>query len=704
MLKVLLPAGLRIRLLILLLPVLGRAEGAPASADSALALPDAMVTATRTTRRAVEVPRAVNRVGEVELAERMPRNSAEALREESGITVQKTEHGGGNAVIRGLGSNQVLLMVDGIRLNNSTYRFGNHPYLTTVDNHMLERLEVVRGPGSVLYGSDAMGGTVNLVTRSPSTGGESLSARGRAHARYASIDGEMVMRTDGAMTGKGFGVSVGATLRKTGDLRRGENFGHPYLERTGAIQGPSGYSGQDYDLKVAWAVAPEHSLTLAWQTTNRPEIPRFDRYENDGFQHWLYIDQNRDLSYLVYQGKESVPIRAFLSWQHQEEGREMLKTGSFNETREWGETTTFGAGIQADKTLGRHALTAGLDAYLDQVGSSREIVDVNTGVSRKQILSLYPDGSYHGTYGLFLQDEFRITPAWVATIGGRYNLFRLDYGVPLDPALAFHWGRVEEDFQSLTGSLSLSWQAFRGVYLHTSLAQGFRAPNLSDVAKTGESKGNVYEIPNRDLQAEEILSLDAGVKVDRGRVKAAVFVHHGSISNLMASAPTTYQGSPTYAHNGILYRLQSKQNIGEAFIRGVESEFKVRAWSMLWLRGNLAYTYGHNTTLDDPVGGIPPAVGLAGVRWADATFAVEGFTRFAGDQNRLSEDDRIDPRNQPGGTPGWATLNARGEWYQMKSIRIVLGLENLMDLNYREHGSGISAPGRNLTGGIDWAF
>lgn len=676
-----------------------------ASPDTVLELPDALVTATRSRRRSTEVSRALNLVDSGKLADRLPRNAAEALREEMGIMVQKTEHGGGNAIIRGLGSNQVLLLVDGVRLNNSTYRFGNHPYLTLVDNHMLRRLEVVRGPGSVLFGSDAMGGTVNLVTRDPAPGVVGFEAGGRASARYATADGEKILRAEGDLRAPGLGLSAGATLRETGDLSRGAGGGHAWLERSPVTQPHSGYAGRDYDAKLAWRPAAGHALALAWQSTRRPEVPRYDRYENEGFHKWLYTPQERDLVYLTYQGGPvAMPVRGFLSRHRQEEGREFRRTRTGSETREWGEVVTWGAGIQADHARGNHAFIAGVDAYLDRVDSHRKAVDPGTGLATPQIIALYPDGSYYGSYGLFLQDEVKLGGGFTATLGARYSLYRMDFSVPYDPALAFDWSRVEEDFQALTGSAGASWKVAEGVWLVWNVSQGFRAPNLSDVAKTGESKGSTYEIMNPSLGPERLLGFDAGVKLDLGRVKGSAFVHHAEISDLMASAPARYGGSSTYTVNGFTYDLQSKRNVGEAMVSGAEAEAKVRAWAALWLRANLAYVFGHNSTANDPVGGIPPLMGLFGLKWSAEAFALEAFTRFAGDQDRLSADDRIDPRIQPGGTPGWATANLRGDARFWNGMRLALGLENALDRNYREHGSGINAPGRNFTANVQWGF
>jgi hemoglobin/transferrin/lactoferrin receptor protein len=696
------------------LTVAGTAEAVEnpvATGDTLLILQDATVTATRTNRSLLAVPRAVNVVGAAAMAERAPRNSAEALREEAGIQIQKSEHGGGNAIIRGMGSSQVLLLVDGIRLNNSTYRFGNHPYLTTVDNYMLNRIEVVRGPGSTLFGSDAMGGTVNLITRSPEIGETDLSAHGRASARYATADGERIGRLEGTVLGRGFGLVAGAGYRDAGDLRRGESEDQPLWETSPVTQGPSGYAGYDYDGKLVFGPSERHKFSLVWQSTKRPEIPRFDRYEDPGFHRWLYTDQERDLGYLMYEnpGSESlpVPLRFSASLQRQEEGRDFQRSATGSRTREFVEVDTYGFGGQAGYRRGKHEWTLGGEAYLDRVESFRDITSA-AGVTARQLPGLYPDGAYYGSYGAFLQDEWRLNPGWALTAGARYSLVRMDFHLPTSPAMDLGFGNVQEDFRALTGSLGASYRIRKGIHLQANLSQGFRAPNLSDVSKNGEANTSsaarsTYEIPNPDLEPERMISSEAGVKADLNGLKASLSAFRSDVRNMLGTRTASFKGDTALEIDGRRYILMSKQNIGEAVIWGLEAEALARLYSRLWMRANGAYTEGGNTARNEPVGGFAPFVGLVGLKWIQTSWSAEIFSRFAESQYRLSADEKTDPRIPEGGSPGWVTANIRGLWRLPHSFTVHAGVENLSDYNYREHGSGINAPGRNFIASLEWA-
>ena len=206
-----------------------------------LQLNELVVTATRTNRNIYDVSQSINIVSETKIKERDVKTSAEALREETGIFVQKTNHGGGSAIIRGLSSNQILILVDGIRLNNSIYRLGNHQYLTTVDNHMVQQIEVVRGPTSVLYGSDALGGTINLITEQPLFQSANFNLDYKIFGRYASADREKTTRTEVSFHNNKLALKSGFSYKSYGDLRRGRNSYYPQIEKStnGFIQSPS---------------------------------------------------------------------------------------------------------------------------------------------------------------------------------------------------------------------------------------------------------------------------------------------------------------------------------------------------------------------------------------------------------------------------------------------------------------------------------
>jgi len=659
-----------------------------------------VVTATRLPRPIDEISHTVNVVPVAIIEERQPRTSAEVLREEAGVFVQKTNHGGGSAIIRGLSSNQILILVDGIRLNNSTYRLGNHQYLTTVDPNIADRIEVMYGPGSVLYGSDALGGTIHILSRQPDFSGEAFAWRFSSH--YASADDEKMVRAECSVHGRKTGLIAGFSLKDFGDLRRGRNSRYPQLEksRSGILQSPSGFTAWDADGKLVYLASRRQKWVLAYQGSRQKEVPRYDKYENENFHRWVYQPQDRDLLYLTLEQESDrffiKSLKATLSFMQQTEGREMQKNASSVLEKERDRVQTAGLGVQLNSTRHGQFFVYGFDLYTDRVSSRRCTIDPADGIAVPDREARYPDGAQYTSLGFFIQDEIQIMHGWTIIAGSRFSHFNTRFTVPDLPESAIHFNGIDQTFRSVTGSIGCSYRLSEQVRIRGGAGQGFRAPNLSDIAKLGESKGAVYEVPNYGLDPEKLCNLELGFRIRLGNGLIDGAVYDARITDLIASTDALWLGSGTIEKGDVVYKVKSKQNIGNGSIRGVELSFDLPFWKNWHAYGNAAVARGWNETMREPVGGIPPAFGLAGLRLDGRNSFVQFYMRLAAAQDRLSADDRDDPRIPAGGTPAWQTLNTRMGMKFLSRIRLQAGIENILDVNYREHGSGINGPGRNF--------
>jgi len=266
----------------------------------------------------------------------------------------------------------------------------------------------------------------------------------------------------------------------------------------------------------------------------------------------------------------------------------------------------------------------------------------------------------------------------------------------MDLSAASNLETIDQNFDALTGSIGITHKFRQYLLFNMNIAQAFRAPNLSDLTKLGESKGDTYEIPNTTLEPEKMLSIDGGIKLNRSNLKGNLSVYYTRITDLLASASTIFSGSPIIVQGNDTLLVRTKKNIGDAVITGFESTIHYSINKYISLTSNLTYTYGENRSLNEPVGGIPPIFGLAGIQWGRGKYNIYFYSRFAGKQDRLSEDDKIDTRIPVGGTPGWQTHNVRFRTNISEQIRFQFSIENIFDYNYREHGSGINGPGRNF--------
>jgi outer membrane receptor protein involved in Fe transport len=671
-----------------------------------------VVTATGRTTDILAVPQLATVVSAEDIRERAFRTTPEALQEQVGILVQETNLGGGSPFLRGQTGNRVLVLVDGVRLNNSTFRFGPNQYLNTVDPFTIERLEIVRGPASVLHGSDALGGVINVITHRRRDFDEELDLDAGATTRFGSAAFEKTVRAGGSGNFGGFGLVGGVTFRDFDDLRSGVE-----------TQPDTGYDELDGDVRLNWQLRPGQEVAFAYQRVEQNRVPRTGAFGNG--DEYFFDPQRRSLYALEYRMSD-LPLgfgawNTTLSFHDQLEVRQRVEAAAKRTRREEDQVGTIGFTSDVDhRTLPGLVLTTGLEVYHDDVSSERVDTSTVTGVGMEQ-RGAFPDDTSYDTLGAFLQAEGAVgellaplvpaaAPVPLTLIaGGRYNRFAVDSNPPgFEP--------VEQSFDAVVGSLAATWALTRSLSLVGSVAQGFRAPNLDDTVVLREEPDlGLIDSPNPDLEAEEVVNYEGGLKLDTGRVRGQAFYFYSDYENLIERT-TEGTGFDDANGNGVQdpgeLIFAQRRNVGQAVIQGVEAEAEFALGAGVTLAAQYSWIRGDNETDEEPARRMPPMLGRAGVRYDAPRLPcwVEFFSRVAGSQDRLAAGDRSDPRICPGGpddcdgTAGWYTLNLRGGWQPDEAIEINLALENLTDERYRIHGSGLDAPGFNAVGTLTVRF
>lgn len=687
------------------------ATRAEASSRGPSSLPfhdEIVVTATAAPTAAEDVPYTVDRLGPAGLEDALPRTLPEALAEVPGVMVQKTAHGQGSPFIRGFTGFRSLFLIDGVRLNNSVFRDGPNQYWSTVDPLGLDRVEVVKGPVSVLYGSDAVGGTVNALTR-PVPAGPGLGPFGvRASYRYASAERSHVgrVRLDARPTER-FRFLAGASLKDFGDLEAGGSVGR---------QPMTGYDEDDFDLKAELDLGPGRRIVLggqhveiddAWRTHRTIfAVPWRGTTVGNELRH--AFDQRRTLGYVQYVqqgggGGLFDDLHASVSWHRQDEDRDRIRADGRRDLSGF-EVATAGAWLRLGREAPRGRWSYGVELYEDRVDSFALDFAADGSFTGAGVQGPVADDATYRLWGAYLQRRVAIGPRLAVLAGGRYDRAEADAGRVADPltgaatSLTGSWDEVVGNLRAVyTLGRERSWRLYGGV------SEGFRAPNLSDLTRLDTARSNELETPSPDLEPESFLAWELGLRGGGARWSAGIALFSTGIDGLIVRTPTgrLIDGD----------REVTKRNAGDGFVEGVEMSGRlalsrrVELWAAAtWLDGEVeTFPTSEPVAVREPIDKLMPPTAHAGLRWSarerDLWLGLD--LSVAARADRLSSADRRDTqRIPPGGTPGYTVVNLRGGWRLRPGLDLRAAVENLTDEEVRIHASGLNEPGRSLVIGI----
>ena len=648
-----------------------------------LLIGEVVVTTQRVPLNEQLIPYSISLLDKKEIDYFSKRSTPEMLMNTEGVFVQKTNHGGGSPFIRGLTGNQTLLLFDGIRLNNSIYRYGPNQYLNTVDVFTIDRIEVARGTGSVQYGSDALGGALQIFSVEPllnSTGSE----------WHGNVTGKMM--TDGMeKTGRGqleynskkMAMLIGGTYRDFGDLVGGKETG---------VQSPSGYTEYAFDGKLLFALKENMQLTLASQFLNQSHVPVYHKVVLENYAVNEFKPQQRLMNYarLNIHGRKKIfdQVKFIASWQQNTENTAAQKNNTVLMQLDSNRVNTLGFVADVTSAFSKFwSANSGLEYYHDNVSGSRFVID-NTGtVPSLEKRGLYPDDSKYGNFSVYSLHNFA-TGNWILDAGFRLNTFNINID---DPDL----GKVKITPEALVFNVGAMYNINRANHLYGTVSNGFRAPNIDDMGTLGIVDFR-YEIPAYDLKPEKSVNFETGYKLNLPKFQANVAGYYMDLNQLITRVKVEGEFIDGY-------QVYKKENVEEAFITGCEAAFLWKVIPNVDLNSSISYTYGQNITKDEPLRRIPPLNGKVAATYTLKKFFVSGELLFAGLQDRLAEGDKSDNRIPAGGTPAWEVVNLFAG-YQLAMVKLKVGFENIFNEDYRTHGSGINGVGRSAWVALNIGF
>jgi hemoglobin/transferrin/lactoferrin receptor protein len=601
---------------------------------------------------------------------------------------------------------RTLLLVDGVRLNNSTLRGGPIQYWNTVDSLSIDHIELIKSQGSVLFGSDAVGGTLNAFTKSSDfraraadqfyTGG-SAAYEFRANGQGSHIGR---LETEAGIGGK-FGVWLGLSAKDFGDIDD---------SAVGRMRG-TGYTEEDLDFRFDWALTPDSTLTFAHQYVNQDEISRWHRtLNNPGWQHDGHIaapgkwtandyDQERSLTYLRYAGEnpESSSFiqrwNATLSFQSVADSEFQDRQPAEDSIRQSHvDVETTGLDLTLESEVGPGSLVYGFDFYHDEVDSSGSRNNA-AGTSFKESLPVADDSDYD-LFGAFAQYVWKPVDALEITTGGRYTRAEATLGRYTD-SLGVLKTNESKEWDAAVGSL-------RGLYrldscwsIYGGLSQAFRAPNLDDLTGNLTSKSGNPSYGSVDVDPEKYLTYEIGTRHATETTMVGFSAFYTDVNDLISAVPFSSTDSSTF-----------NTNASEAYVYGFELEGMWRFHPQWTLSGFAAWQDGRvespdflvgGTVKDKPMNRLLPLSGSLALRWTapSSRYWIEGRILAAGEEDRITAVDQAadDQRIPTGGTPGYVVASLNAGFKVNEHLDLTCGVQNIADDDYRNHGSGQNEPG-----------
>jgi len=610
----------------------------------------------------------------------------DALSSNVGVYLQQTTPGQGAAIIRGLKGSAILHLVDGMPLSNAIFRSAPTPYLALVPTTAVERVEVIRGTPASLYGSQAVGGVIQVVSRVPEFATEETQFKRDLMLSFDSAELQQSIKGILDVGNKRLAASVSAEYLSTGDRQIGG----------GDRISPSGYTSKAARFVLNATPSDSRSWLLDLQFVEQPKTPRIDELvlgfgQTQPSSSEFFFAPNKRLfahaQHVLSDAMLGLDWHIDAAWQQIDDDRITRDLAAPTRRHESNRSDLYAFSLNAIGETADTSWIVGVDLQTDEVQSARYEEDIGTGVFT-EVQSRFPSGSQIDQAALFGNIDWTLSGQH--HINGGLRITTVEIDVP--DTIANEAATI--DIQRLSGDLgwifafSDTWQFVANVGI------GFRAPNISDLGTLGNRPGNRFNIPNTNLREERVQQLDIGFRHHAEHMRFELMLYALRFDDRITSVLT---GDVTSSGRDVVQSI----NAAESSIHGAEAGFDIDITDKVRAHAVLNYTWGRDTIAAEdpqPADRIPPLSGKLGLQYdLNTEWALDSWLTVAGAQDRLSDRDTRDVRINPAGTAGWVKTGISANWEPNATWRVSLIADNLLDKRYRIHGSGIDAPGRNLS-------
>jgi hemoglobin/transferrin/lactoferrin receptor protein len=698
--------------------------------ESNIKILEIVISANKWSQNRLEIPAKITLITPKQVDFYNPQTSADLLGNTGEVFIQKSQQGGGSPMIRGFATNRVLITVDGIRMNTAIFRSGNLQNVISLDVYNTESTEIFFGPGSVMYGSDAIGGVMSFNTLTPaladSTG---ILVSGKTNARVSSANNEQTGHVDVNMGWEKWSYLSSFTYSKYGDLHMGTKGSDDYLRKfyverfdevdivvpnsNEEIQNPSGYSQSNFMQKVRFKPNKKWDLNYGFHYSTTSNYSRYDRLirEKNGFPRsaeWYYGPQvwlMNNMS-IINNSKTVIydEITFRLAHQYFKESRH---DRNFNAVEKYHNTeyvNALSANLDFHKTLkNKHQLFYGFESIYNDVVSEGKIENITTGIVSPG-LPRYPqsDWSSHAVYATY---NYEYSEKLRLSAGTRYNQFILN--AVFDTVYHFPFADAKINKGALTGSLGAVYQPFTNIWLNTNLSTGFRSPNVDDMGKIFESGDGVVLVPNPELESEYAYNAEVGLtQIINDFLKYDIKAFYTFLNNAMVRSNFQLNGEDSIMYLGELSKVKAIQNGAFAKVYGIQAGFDIKFPLGFGFDVRFNYQKGIEEMEDgntSPLRHAIPMFGSTHLTYSIQRFKLDFYAIYTAEISNadLSSEEKdkpylyaLDGEGNPY-SPAWYTLNFKAMYQFNKVFSITTGIENITNERYRPYSSGITAAGRN---------
>lgn len=678
-----------------------------------------------------EIPIEIAKIDIKDIQFQNPQTAAELLGQSGEVFIQKSQLGGGSPMIRGFSTSRVLLVVDGVRMNTAIFREGNVQNVISLDANTIEQAEVVFGPGSVIYGSDAIGGVMDFHTLKPVYGSkEKTNFRLSYLTRYSSANNERTGHAHFNYGTQNLAVLSSITFSAFGDQIMGSNGPNDYLRPTyqSVINGvdtglanansrrqiETGYSQINLMQKIRYRVDKRTDIVYGYHYSNTNNIPRYDRLiatSSSGglqFAEWYYGPQKWVMNNIAITNKWKNPVydqlKITAAVQQFEESRNDRRFGSADKETTIENLDAYSVSVDFEKQLQSNmSLYYGVEGVLNLLDSEGYSTNIFTR-RRVPIQSRYADGSSWMYTSAYSNLKYDINPELTLNTGLRANYIRLR-GTLSNEFFDFPFDNINNDFFALNGSVGLAWVPTKSWQINLNFSNGFKAPNIDDASKVFDSGDGIVVVPSAELKPEMLYTADLGLIKNVGEnLQLELSGYYSVLRNALIRQPFQFNGQDSILFEGELSQVNAIQNVEQATVYGWQAAVKYdfdKSWSF---KSSFHYNFGE-TTSGEALRHVAPMFGTGHIIWTQGKYQADlygifnneiSFNRLAPSEREKTDIYALDENGNPY-SPAWATLNLKVDYNLRPYLKIQLGIENILDARYQPYSSGIAAAGRNFT-------